>query len=224
MNPTEAKRLFLRLFIGFLSLTAAIAILSVLSGEFGEFQLKVLATTFSISAASICSMSCAVFIDKKNKKELGITGIVFSGIAASMIIGGLWTEINEEEYWKLTITFVVFAIALAHAFLLTLPDLSLKHKWSQVTACLFISILALQIVAAAWGEINSDGYYKFLAAISILVVLFTLVIPILMKIHSGIDEGQRILNLTENPDGTFSNNSGEIYTVTKVKAEPTGRG
>ena len=222
MNPPEAKRLFLRLFICFLSLTAAIAIISVLVGEFGEIQLKVLATTFSISAASICSMSCAAFIDKKKKRELGITGIVFSGIAATMVIGGIWSEINEKEYWKLTIAFIVLAIALGYAFLLTLPDLRSKHKWSQTSACLFIGILALQIIAAVWGEIDNKEYYKFLAAVSILVVLFTLIVPILMKFGTETNDTKKTLILVENSDGTFSDRLGGTYKLTKVKTEQVG--
>ena len=219
MNPREAKRLFLKLFIGFLSLTAAIAILSVLSGDFGEFQLKVLATTFSISAASICSMSCAAFIDKKKKRELGVIGIVFSGIAAALMTGGVWIDINEEAYWKITISFIVFAMALAHAFLLILPDLDSEHRWAQTASCVAISILALQIVSAVWGEIDDEGYYKFLAAVSIVVVLLTLVIPILMKMRKGIDDSVRTLVLTENQDGTFCDQPGTIYRVTEIDTE-----
>ena len=219
MNSREAKRIFLKLFIGFLSLTAAIAAISVLSGDFGEFQLKVLATTFSISAASICSMSCSAFIDKKKKKELGIVGVVFSGIAAALIIGGLWIEINEEEYWKTTVSFIVFAVALAHAFLLVLPDLDSKHRWVQSVSCVAISVLALQIVSVVWGEIDDEGYYKLLAVVSIVVVLLTLVIPILMKIRKGIDDSVRTLVLTENKDGTFFDTSGTTYRVTKIETE-----
>ena len=58
MNFTEIKKVLLKLFVGFLILTAIIAIISVLSGEFGELQGKILATTLTISMASICSMSC----------------------------------------------------------------------------------------------------------------------------------------------------------------------
>lgn len=222
MNPREAKRIFLKLFIGFLSLTAAIAILSVLSGDFAEFQLKVLATTFSISTASICSMSCAAFIDKKKKKELGIVGITFSGIAAALMIGGIWIEINQEEYWKITISFIVFAVALAHAFLLILPDIDSEHRWAQTASCVVISVLALQITSAVWGEIDDEGYYKLLVAVSIVVVLLTLVIPILMKIRKGVDDSLRTLVLAENQDGTFSDQSGMIYRVTKMETEPDG--
>ena len=65
MDYSEIRKLALKIFIGFLGLTAVIAIISVLAGQFGELQWKILGTTFTISAASICSMSCAAFIEKK---------------------------------------------------------------------------------------------------------------------------------------------------------------
>ncbi len=224
MNPTEAKRVFLKLFIGFLSLTAAIAILSVLSGDFGEFQLKVLVTTFSISAASICSMSCAAFMEKKKKKELGILGILFAAIATALVVGSLWWEINEAVYWKVTISFIVFAVAFAHAFLLVLPDLDPGHRWTQKASGVCIGVLALQIVSAIWGEIDHEGYFRLIAVVSIVVVLLTLVIPILMKIRKGGADLVRTLVLTENQDGTFCDQSGTVYSVTEVKTEPDSGG
>jgi len=219
MNSTDARRLFLKLFIGFLSLTALIAIFSVLSGDFGEFQVKILATTFTISAASICSMSCAAFIENEKKKELGVSGIVCSAIAMLMVICGIWIEIDDKEYWKTAITFIVFAAAFAHAFLLILPDLDEGHRWSQIASTICIGILAIQIVAAVWGEIDGEGYYKLLAVVSIIVVLLTLVIPILMKIRKGIGDTARTLVLSEGQDGTFIDKHGAIYKVTKINTE-----
>lgn len=219
MTPSDIKRLFLKLFIGFLSLTAAIAIFSVLSGDFGELQLKILATTFSVSAASICAMSCAAFIEKRKRKELGGAGIVLVLIGTALVNGGFWSDVNDDEYWKVTISFIVFALALAHAFLLGLPDLDLKHQWSQTAAFVAIGVLAMQITGAVWGEIDSEGYYRLLAVVSIVVVLLTLVIPILMKIRTRYDQFVRTLVLTENADGTYRDQSGSVYKVSIVSAK-----
>ncbi|MCF7975428.1 MAG: hypothetical protein K9N55_16545, partial [Phycisphaerae bacterium] len=129
MDYTAIRKASLKVFIGFLALTALIAIISVLSGEFGKIQFKVLATTFSISAASICSMSCAAFMEKRKRTGLGLTGILLCAVGAVLVIVGLWPEIDSEVYWKTTVTVIVAAIALAHAFLLSLPDLDDRHTW-----------------------------------------------------------------------------------------------
>lgn len=215
----KARKVFLLLFIGFLTLTALIAIVSVLIGDFGELQLKILATTFTISSASICAMSCAAFIEKGKSKGLGTLGMACATIAAVMVIAGVWIEIDPEAYWKTTITFIVLGIAFAHAFLLTLPNLDKSHKWIQVASSVNIGILGLQVVGAVWSEIDHGGYYKLLAVVSIIVVFFTLIIPILMKMEKGNESTTEQLILLKNDDGTYSDKNGAAYRVSKIEKQ-----
>ena len=109
MNYKEIRRFSLIVFIGFLILTALIAIVSVLSGTFGDIQWKILGTTFTISAASICSMACAAFMEKKKQVPVGMAGIALCVITAALVIIGMWPEINCDEYWKVTSTCGVVA-------------------------------------------------------------------------------------------------------------------
>ncbi|GAF67867.1 unnamed protein product, partial [marine sediment metagenome] len=193
MDYTELRKLSLKIFIGFLALTALIAIITVLGGKFGEIQMKILATTFTISAASICSMSCAAFIEKRKLIKLGLAGIILSVISAILLIIGMWPEIKNDEYWKTTITLIVAALAFAHAFLLVLPDLEDNQKWVQKVALGAIGILAVQIIVAVWGEIDNESYYRLLAVVAIIVGLATLVIPILTKMRRGNGRKRELL-------------------------------
>ncbi|WOO43018.1 hypothetical protein [Rubellicoccus peritrichatus] len=215
----KARKVFLLLFIGFLSLTALVAIISVLSGDFGKLQLKILATTFTISSASICAMSCAAFIEKKKSRVFGSIGISFAAISAILVITGVWLELDQEAYWKSTITFIVFGIGFAHAFLLIMPDLDDSHKWIQIVSSISIAVLALQIVGAVWSEVDHSGYYKLLSVVSIVVVLLTLVIPILMKMDKKPHEIIAALTLIKNQDGTYRDKHGIAYKVTKIDNE-----
>ncbi len=219
MNYTEAKKVFLKLFIGFLSLTALVAIFSVLIGEFGDIQVKILATTFTISTASICSMSCAAFIEKRKKSALGIAGIICATISAALVIAAVWIELEGEVFWKSAITFIVLSIALAHAFLLVLPDLDLKHRWTQKASSIGIGLLSLQIVGAVWAEIDNEAYYRLLAVVSIVVVLFTLVVPILMKMKKETYTIVETLVLSKNEEGTYVDKDGAHYKVTRINTE-----
>ena len=233
MDSGRARLVFLRLFVGFLIASAAVAILCVLNGEFGEFEIKVLITTFSISGASICSMSCAAFIEKRRNVSLGGLGILFSSMAALMIIFGAWFEVGWDGYWKTTVTFVVFGVAMAHAFLLRLPDLDWQHQWTQMVSSISIGILSLQIVGALWGEIDEEAYYRMVAVVSIVVVLLTMVIPILMKMRKGeageadllgaadAGGGERLV-LVKREDGTYGDEGGGVYRVERVGGEEAG--
>ncbi len=219
MNYRELKRLSLMAFIGFLILTALIAIVSVLTGKFGELQWKILATTFTISAASICSMCCAAFMEKRKQVLLGLAGIVLSVLTAVLLIAGMWPELDVDEYWKTTATCGVLALAFAHAFLLSLPDLDSRQKWIQILSSVCIGILAAQIIIAFWGEIDNDWYYRFLALVGIVVGLVTLVIPILTKLRKpgGIQKGKLILSPIEGD--LYRDSSGKTYRVTEIKTE-----
>ncbi len=220
MNSTAARKIFLKVFIAFLSLTALVAILSVLSGDFGEIQIKILATTFSISAASICSMSSAAFMERRKRRSLGLSGIYCAAFAALLVICGVWGEIKQDEFWKVVGTVIVFAIALAHAFLLVLPELDERHRWTQKASSISIGVLSLQIVAAIWGEIDDGSYYKLLAVVSIFVVLLTLVIPILMKMRKGTRPQSETLILSRNEEGIFIDSEGVMYEVKTINSDP----
>jgi hypothetical protein len=219
MDYAEVRKQSLKIFIGFLGLTALVAILSVLSGEFGELQVKILATCFTISAASICSMACAAFIEKKKRTALGLSGISLAISATVLVIFGIWPDIESEAYWKATTTCAVFAIAFAHAFLLTLPRLDTRQQWVQLASSVSIGVLALLIIVAVWAEIDEEGYYRLLTVVSILVGLETLVIPILMKLRKGMDQTGEPLILERIEGERYMDASGKVYLVREINAE-----
>ena len=216
MNYTEIKKMSLKCFVGFLGLTAVIAIISVLSGEFGELQWKILATTGTISAASICAMSCAAFIEKRKLLKLGLSGIVLSIVAAVLVIFGLWPEINSDEYWKTTASMAVFAVEFAHAFLLVLPQLDDRQKWFQLLSVVSIFILACLIVNAMWLEVDDEVYYRILAVVAIVVALETLVTPILMKLRKGNALQKEKLVLEKIEDGVYMDSTGKKYELRNI--------
>lgn len=220
MDYTAVKKQALRLFIAFLGLTALIAIASVLGGEFGSLQIKILVTCFTISAASICSMSCAAFIEKNKRTELGLSGIVLSIIAAVLVILGVWMDFASEDYWKTTATFSILAIAFAHAFLLALPDLDRNQQWVQLASSVSIGVLALLILVVLWAEIDSEGYLRLIAVVSILVGLETLVVPILMKMRKGEGGTHESLVLEHVEGERYRAADGRVYQVIEIDPTP----
>lgn len=216
MDYKALKEVSLKTFIGFLAVTALIAIASVLIGAFGDLELKILSTTFTISAASICAMCCAAFIEKRHATVLGLLGILLSVLAALMIITAMWAEINDTEYWRMAITMLVAAIAFAHAFLLTLPSLNTVYSWVQSAAVIFISILAVLILFAVWGDVESEGFYRLIAIAAIMVGLVTLVIPILRKMSSTTVVGRHQLILEQLHDDVYQDVNGRLFSVEKI--------
>lgn len=216
MNYTAMKRFFLKLFLGFLGITAAVAIISVLGGEFGKLQEKILVTCFAVSASSICSMACAAFIERKRQVGLGLAGICLSIVSAIIVIVGVWAEIASDEYWKTLITFTVAAISFAYIFLLMLPSLEEKYKWIQWAFCVSVAVLAMQIIIAVWGEIQADSYYRALAVVAILVGLQTLAIPILSRLHNRSEIQPEKIILERLSDDIYRDAKGKKYRLQEV--------
>lgn len=228
MTTHQARSMLLKTFIGFLILTALTGIVSVLMGDFGELQLKVMATTFSISAASICAMSCAAFIEKRSPVALGWTGLGICFVGEALLLIGMWAEVDGEFFWKSTLTMIVLGLGFAHALLLQLPRLDEGHDWVQPVAGGCIAGLAAMIIAAFWGEVDNEGYYRVMIVVSIIVVLVTLVIPVLMKLAKPMpnvpvapafakpetDDGELVL--TKLDGDYYQDASGAKYRVERV--------
>jgi len=225
MDIPAARSLLLKIFIAFLVLTALIAIASVLSGQWGEVQLKTMATTFTISAASVCAMACAAFVEKRGVPAIGWIGGGANFLAAAMITSAVWMEHGEEVYWKTAVSFVVAGLGFAHGCLMNLPSLATAYRWTQTTLTLTVAILAAMLISAIWGEIDAEGYYRMVAVVSIVAVLFTLVIPILGKLSpaGGGEEAAApealppALTLTAKGDGVYEDAAGARYRVERIE-------
>jgi hypothetical protein len=234
-NYTEIRKRLLKVFIGFLSLTAAVAILSVLSRKFGETQIKVLATTCSITAGSICAMSCAAFLERKGAKWVGLAGILAASLSVLLVIGGVWAQIKGIDqwiitaYWKTTATVSVAAVAFAVGCVLRLPNLAASYRWIQTASTVLIALLAVQITVALCGEINQERYFRIMAALAVLVVLVSLIIPICSRLGTsagkpaeGRGQTRERLVLEKLSAGVFEDDAGRRYQVTEINAEPGG--
>ena len=215
MDYTRARKLFLKGFLGFLILTALLAIFSILTDTFGKTQAKILGTSSIISVASILSMSCAAFLERKCIPWLGFSGIAAAVVAALLSIVAIWAEIEDRDFIRVIMTFVVAAVGLAHAFLLVLPKLDSNQEWVQKASSVTIGTLCTLIIILIWGDFESEWYARILGVLGILTGLVTLAVPIMMKLRKETGSTARTLILTEQEDGHFTDASGTRYRVTE---------
>jgi len=216
MSITRFKQLCLVSLIGFLSLSALIAVVSLLSGDFGSTQVKVILTALTISGASICAMSCSAFIEKHGLPLLAGVGVLVAAVAAIMAISGIWAEIGKEEYWKATISLIVISAAFAHCLLLCIPSLAPGVRWTQVSLIAFVSILTLQIVFAVYGEISDIGYYRLVGVVAVIVVLLTLIVPICLRLSPAPILKSNRLALDHDEGDIYRDRNGARYRVTQI--------
>lgn len=216
MTISQFKKLCLVSLIGFLTLSALIAVVSLLSGKLDDTQIKVILTTLCISGTSICAMSCSAFIEKRGMPVIGSGGIILVALAAIMVISGIWLEIGKEEYWKVAFTLVAIAVAISHALLLHIPSLKSGFKWIQTALAISVSILALQIIFAVWIEIDDEWYYRLIGVVGVIVVLFTLIVPICLRLSQSVSSEIAELKLYLEQKDIYRDDSGSRYRVTKI--------
>lgn len=175
------RRLSLNLFLLFLSISALMAIATVLAGSFGWVEVRVLLTTFVISACSIACMACAAFAQLTGRVAVASLAGVLCLASSVLVLVGAWGEPNSDAFWKMTFISNVLAISSVHAMLLAMGRLAPEHRWVAVSGGLCIGLLALMLCVAILQEITEVNYYKLVAVVAIMVALATLAVPILHR-------------------------------------------
>ncbi len=116
MSP---KKLALWFLIVSVALSAAFGIITIITGTFGAFEGRVILTTITISAASMCALAAGAFWESRGARTLPGFAVAFAILAAVLIIIGVWGRFSWDEYWKSTATVGVLAIASAQACLIS---------------------------------------------------------------------------------------------------------
>jgi hypothetical protein len=193
MSP---KKIALWFLIVSVALSAVLGIIVIISGNFGDFEGRVILTTITISATSICALAAGAFWESRRARTLPGVAVAFAILAAGLIIVGVWGRISETEYWKATATVGVLTIASAQACLISLARLAPRFAWTQTVALISIFLLAASIILTIWGEINEEGFYKAMGATAILVASLTIMMPIFHRLSRGdlINEKASLLN------------------------------
>lgn len=177
-----------------LVVTALIGIYTIVSGEFGETQGKVMLTTLAVAGFSILAL-CHLAVFGRDVKVFGWVGIGTSGIAlglAATLIWWNWSDFMYQPsdlYLTLTKAFAVsalVAVSLAHANLMLLLQNS-PLRWIRTAlsvALVFITIVPTLVIPVILTEGTfppmsfQDVYWRFFGVILILDALATIALPV----------------------------------------------
>ncbi len=179
------KRIALWFLIISVAISAALGIIAILSGNFGDFEARVILTTVTISAASICALAAGALWENRSERTFpGIT-VALAILAAAVIIIGIWGKISTTDYWKFSATVGVLAITFAQACLISLARLAPRFAWIRTLALVAIFFLASLIIVAICTEVSSEGFFKTMGATAILVAALTIMMPIFHRLSRG---------------------------------------
>ncbi len=169
---------------------AILGIVLVLRNTWGWFEVRVMLTTGIIAAASLCGLACDLSKLPRGFNWLPRAGLLLTGLAAAILLLGMWSEIDSEAFWKTAITLCIFAVATVHVCLLSIARLVGRFRWVSFIGNQLIYGLAVMLTIVIVEEVDSEALWRFIAALSIVVAAITLVIPILHRI--GRAEGNKV--------------------------------
>jgi hypothetical protein len=196
MENLNLKKLFLYSLIASVSLSALIGIIVILFGSFGEFETKVLATTFTIACTSMLGLACGAYLEKKRGKLLPTFGIVFSVISSVMCLILIWTsfDLDNDLFSKILASAILSAVACSHLSLVSIAELDKKFQWSKIilSVCVWSLVSILLYIIWFQPDSSSDFIIRVIAVLSIIITALTIVTPVLYKLSSGLAQAEEI--------------------------------
>lgn len=216
----DLRKSSLRASVGFLILSALFAVWVVLTGKFGDFEIRVLLTTLSISVASMCAMACGAHIEKTKHIIFGAVGVSFSALSLLMTQIVIWEIVDTTWFWKLCWSCVVISFALAHALLLNLPDLASNRLWLRYFADASVGSLAVLVMYLVWHEHSlGEDYFRLLVVLGIVIALLSILIPIFSKLNGASKVHDDSLLLKNVSNDIYADQAGNYYKLLKVNIE-----
>jgi hypothetical protein len=199
-SSVDLKRLFLRALVASLSVTAGLAILTLLFAEFDGTAGRILATTAFLSLYSLLLLPAGVLYDWRQAVPLAAATV---GLAAGGFVNAMIVVWGTEDAWKGVVSLTAFAGACAQAAALTArrrSDDSRRLGQLYVASLVLGFVLATMITVAALVEIDEGGYYRGLGAVAVANVLAALLQPILRRMGRTGEAGVRlVISLEREP-------------------------
>lgn len=190
MQNLNIKKTFLYTLIGSIAVSALLGIWAILSGEFGEFQAKILGTTLTVVGTSLLGLACGAFWENSRSSETALkvipmAGIILSLVAAITVLVMIWWQF--DNIWKVAAISGIFAFSLAQLSLLSLANLSKKFEWILTAAYLVILSLATinSILIIIEPSSESNFVMRMIGVLAVIDAALTVTIPILHRLSRG---------------------------------------
>jgi hypothetical protein len=224
MQQLSLKKSFLYVLIGSVAVSALLGILAILIGDFGKFEVRILLTSLTISAASLCGLSCGAALEAQRGQVIPWAGIGLAVVGAVLVISGLWVEPHSDDYWKTAATVSIFAVACSHASLLLLARLAPRFAWSLWTAIALIFAVALLLSGAIWLDLDEEPMFRILGVVAVLDGAFTILVPIFHRLTRGDVEPEHAPPSLEEIDAEIAELRERLEELERLKRRISDRG
>lgn len=191
-----ARRLLLRVVVVALCLTAAIAILVLLSGSFDDTSWRILATTTAISVFALVSVPAGVLLERGRARLLAQVSATFTLGAFVFTLGAIWNAEDVPSWlWRGYGIVLTLDAALAQA---AAVESRRRDDDSETVGRLTLGSMVTGFLLAAMGtvaileSIDDGGFYRVLGAIAVVDVLLVVLAAVLRRGSGSIDRTHRV--------------------------------
>ncbi len=196
MKNLNLKKTFLNTLIGSIVVSALLGIWAILSGEFGEFQARILGTTLTVVGTSLLGLACGAFWESPRSSEMALkaipaAGIILAFVAALMVLIMIWGK--YDDIWKAAAISGIFAFSLAQLSLLSMANLAKRFEWVLTVAFLVVLSLAAinSILIIVEPESESNFVMRLIGVLAVIDAAITVMIPILHRLSRGDFSGNQ---------------------------------
>jgi hypothetical protein len=205
----QGRKLLLTTIIGALCLTAAIAVVILLSGRFDETSWRILATTSAVSFFGLLGVPVGMLLERGRALALARISGALTLAAFALTLAVIWRHWADGvgKTWGVVLT---LAVAAAQAAVVEArrrdtdtPAISLLRGGSMLTG----AALAVMGIAAILTEIDDGTYYRALGAVAVIDVLLLAIVAVLRRGVGPIAQAHRIRingELVEAPGRDFA--------------------
>jgi len=165
--------------------SAMIGITIILVGDFEETEMRVLATTATLSGFSILSLPSLFHLERARYKYLVRMGISASlalfAVALFVIWGG--SLMGGERVLKTLASVAIVAFATNHILLILIATPSrILISLCQWSTTLIITMVSVVILVAVWTEEMPETMVRPFSSLIVLDALGTITVPIMVRI------------------------------------------
>lgn len=173
-------RIFLRLFVVSIVANAVLGIWALLSGDFGETQGRVLASSFLVSAAMLSVLVNGPAIRQRVRWPTPAVGAASGAAGFALSIVMVWID-GDDDWFRVISSLLVVAAAATLAASLALIGLPPRLGAIRPLVDGLIAALAVTILGGIWFEPDSAWYARLVGVEAVLVAALTLLIPVLSR-------------------------------------------
>jgi hypothetical protein len=205
----QARKVLLSAIVGALCLTAAIAVVVLLSGHFDQTSWRILGTTSAVSFFGLLGVPVGMLLERGHAVLLARASGVLTSAAFVLTIAVIWRHWTDgvSKTWAVVLT---LAVAAAQAAVVEArrrdtdtPAISAVVGGSMLTG----AALAVMGIAAILTEIDDGTYYRGLGAVAVIDVLLLAIVAVLRRGVGPIAHPHRIRvngELIEAPGRDFA--------------------